>query len=109
MVSVVGRHLEHSRFYVFHRGDERRCYMGSADLMPRNLDTRVELLAPVEAPELREELEDTLRRCLADDPFAWELGPEGWTRRSGARRAVHEELMARASERASADAAALER
>ena len=43
--------------------------------MPRNLDTRVELLAPVEAESLRAELEDTLERCLADDTFGWELGP----------------------------------
>ena len=47
VVSVVGRFLEHSRIYGFHRGDERRYWIGSPDLMPRNLDTRVELLAPV--------------------------------------------------------------
>ena len=45
--------------------------------MPRNLDTRVELLAPVEDPELQAELDDTLERCLADDTFAWTLGPDG--------------------------------
>ena len=73
VVSVVGRFLEHSRIYSFHRGDEQRYYIGSADLMPRNLDTRVELLAPVEDPELQAELEDTLERCLADDTFAWTL------------------------------------
>ena len=50
VVSVVGRFLEHSRVYGFWRGDERRYWMGSADLMPRNLDTRVELLVPVEDP-----------------------------------------------------------
>ena len=110
VVSVVGRFLEHSRIYAFHRGEERRYYLGSADLMPRNLDTRVELLAPVEAPELRAELEDTLRRCLADDTFAWELGEDGWTRRGGGRRSAHRELTERAVERAAAaDAASLER
>src|SRR3954447_5280702 len=77
VISVVGRFLEHARIYMFHRGDERRYYLGSADLMPRNLDTRVELLARVESPELRSELEDTVRRCLADDTFAWELGEDG--------------------------------
>ena len=50
VVSVVGRFLEHSRIYSFHRGDEHGYYIGSADLMPRNLDTRVELLVPVEEP-----------------------------------------------------------
>ena len=73
VVSVVGRFLEHSRIYCFHRGDEHRYWIGSADLMPRNLDNRVELLAPVEAPTLQAELEDTLERCFADDTFAWEL------------------------------------
>ncbi|HLH64223.1 MAG TPA: polyphosphate kinase 1 [Solirubrobacteraceae bacterium] len=96
VVSVVGRFLEHSRIYSFHRGSERRYYIGSADLMPRNLDTRVELLVPVERPELQAELQDTLDRCLADDTFAWTLGPDGaWTRREGRTRSVHAELMER--------------
>jgi polyphosphate kinase len=104
VVSVVGRFLEHSRLYGFWRGDERRYWMGSADLMPRNLDTRVELLAPIEAPGLRAEVEDTLERCLADDTFAWELGPEGtWERRRGGERSVHRELAERAAERVSAE------
>jgi polyphosphate kinase len=104
VVSVVGRFLEHSRLFGFWRGGEREYWMGSADLMPRNLDTRVELLAPVEDPELRSEVEDTLERCLADDTFAWELGPDDvWTRRTGRRRAVHRELMERAAARASVE------
>jgi len=101
-VSVVGRFLEHSRIYGFHRGDEREYWIGSPDLMPRNLDTRVELLAPVKEPALRAELEDTIQRHLADDTFGWELGPDGdWTRRTGGTRALHRELMQRAVERAS--------
>jgi polyphosphate kinase len=96
VVSVVGRFLEHSRIYAFHRGEEHVYYIGSADLMPRNLDTRVELLAPVEDPELQAELEDTLERCLADDTFAWTLSSQGvWTRRRERTRAVHRELMER--------------
>jgi polyphosphate kinase len=99
--SVVGRFLEHSRIYGFQRGDEREYWIGSPDLMPRNLDTRVELLAPVRDENLRAGLEDTLERYLADDTFAWELGPEGdWTRRTGRTRAVHNELMEQALERA---------
>ena len=103
VVAVVGRFLEHSRIYGFQRGDESRYYIGSADLMPRNLDTRVELVVPVEAPELREEIEDTLERCLADDSFAWELSADGsWERRTRGERSVHRELAERAAERASA-------
>ncbi len=97
VVSVVGRFLEHSRVYAFHRGEESVYYIGSADMMPRNLDTRVELLAPVTDPELRSELDDTLERCLADDTFAWTLGADGrWTRRPGGERSAHRELMERA-------------
>jgi polyphosphate kinase len=97
VVSVVGRFLEHSRIYTFHRAEESVYLIGSADMMPRNLDTRVELLTPVEDPALRAELDDTLARCFADDTFSWTLGPDGrWTRRSGGTRSVHHELMERA-------------
>jgi polyphosphate kinase len=96
VVSVVGRFLEHSRIFAFYRGEEKVFYIGSADLMPRNLDTRVELLAPVTHPELQAVLEDTLERCLADDAFAWTLDANAqWTRRTGRTRAVHRELMER--------------
>jgi polyphosphate kinase len=106
VVSVVGRFLEHSRIYGFQRGKERKYWFGSADLMPRNLDTRVELLAPVEDAALRSELEHTLECCLADDTFAWELGPGGdWTRREGGSRAAHRELMEHAQERAAVEPA----
>jgi polyphosphate kinase len=103
VVSVVGRFLEHSRIYSFHRGDEHIYYIGSADLMPRNLDTRVELLTPVDAPELKSELQDTLDRCFADDTYSWTLdGERDWTRKTGRTRAVHQELMERTLERAAA-------
>jgi polyphosphate kinase len=101
VVSVVGRFLEHSRIYGFHRGDEHEYWIGSPDLMPRNLDTRVELLAPVRDQALREDLEETLERYLADDTFGWELAADGdWTRRSGGERALHRELMQRTLDRA---------
>jgi polyphosphate kinase len=101
VVSVVGRFLEHSRIYGFHRGEEHSYWIGSPDLMPRNLDTRVELLAPVEEKPLRAELEDTIERYLADDTFGWELGPDNaWTRRNGGTRSLHSELMERTLERA---------
>jgi polyphosphate kinase len=105
VVSVVGRFLEHARIYGFHRGDERQYWIGSADLMPRNLDTRVELLTPVEDQALRAEIEDTLERCLADDTFGWELGSdEVWRRRQGGTRSAHAELMERALTRAASEA-----
>ncbi len=104
VVSVVGRFLEHSRIFVFDRGDEQRVFIGSADLMPRNLDQRVELIAPVEDAALRDDLLDALDRCLADDVTAWELDRDcAWTRRTpgaGMPRAAQNELMARHAARA---------
>jgi len=100
VVSIVGRFLEHSRVYAFQRGDEQHCYIGSADLMPRNLDTRVELLVPVENDDLRAEIEDAIERSFADDTFAWDLLPDGsWERRDGRTRSVHAELMEKARAR----------
>jgi polyphosphate kinase len=105
VVSVVGRFLEHSRIYGFRSGGESRWLIGSADLMPRNLDNRVELLVPVEDEALTAEIVDTLERCFADDTFAWELKPDGgWERRAGGERSVHHELVERARERAAAAA-----
>ncbi len=83
VVSIVGRLLEHSRVYAFQRGGEYTVYIASADLMPRNLDHRVELAVPVESDELRAELLDTLERAFADNQSSWELDGDGvWHRRS---------------------------
>jgi polyphosphate kinase len=85
VVSIVGRLLEHSRVYAFERADEHTIYIGSADLMPRNLDHRVELATPIESPLVRAELLDTLERSFADNQSAWELDADGaWHRRSPA-------------------------
>jgi polyphosphate kinase len=99
VVSVVGRFLEHSRIYAFARnGDDPTVWIGSADLMQRNLDTRVELVAPVEDAALRDELLDTLERCLVDELNAWDLRSDGsWVRRvpeGPEPRSVQRELMA---------------
>jgi len=103
VVSIVGPVLEHSRVYAFERGGETRLYLGSADLMPRNLDTRVEMLAPVEDPSLKAEIEDTLERCFADDSWSWELDAHGgWHRRRDGERSVQHELMERAARRTAA-------
>jgi polyphosphate kinase len=113
VVSIVGRFLEHSRIFAFERnGDDPTVWIGSADLMPRNLDTRVELTAPVEDAALREDLLDALERCLADETNSWDLGPDGsWSRHEPAGpepRSVHREMMlghaARAAEPSSAAA-----
>jgi polyphosphate kinase len=80
--SLVGRYLEHSRIYRFGaRGRERHYYIGSADLMERNLDRRVEALAPVLDPGLQFRLDEILDVLLMDDNLAWALDGEGrWSR-----------------------------
>ena len=82
--SIVGRYLEHSRVYRFANGDgsgRPRVLIGSADLMPRNLDRRVEVLTPVVEPELQQRLDEVLDVELADDVLAWTMGSDGrWTR-----------------------------
>ncbi len=80
--SIVGSFLEHSRIYSFANGpDGPEMLLGSADLMPRNLDRRVEVLFPVEAPDLVDRLQGILALALQDDTEAWELQPDGvWTR-----------------------------
>jgi polyphosphate kinase len=101
--SIVGRFLEHSRIYAFRRGEETRVLMGSADLMPRNLDSRVELVAPVEDTALKAELLDVIERCLADNASSWQLDSDGeWSRLQpdGEVRSAQEELMTRHSARA---------
>jgi polyphosphate kinase len=86
--SIVGRYLEHSRIYHFaNGGGEGRpaYYIGSADLMPRNLDRRVEALVPVHDPDLQARLAEVLEVNLTDDQQAWMLdGVTGsWTRTRG--------------------------
>ncbi len=81
VLSVVGRFLEHSRIFAFTSGDERAVYMGSADIMARNLDDRVELVAPVDDPALADELMRVLDIMLADTATAWCLHPDrSWER-----------------------------
>jgi polyphosphate kinase len=75
--SIVGHFLEHSRIFSFGNGAGAECYLGSSDLMPRNLDRRVEAVVPVTDPRLRSRLSEILETSLADDVLAWELGPDG--------------------------------
>ncbi len=113
--SIVGRFLEHSRIYRF--GDPAskagaRHFIGSSDLMERNLDRRVECVAPVRQPELKARLDEILALNLADDTNSWQLGPDGsWRRnRAVAQVSLHRQLqelaLGRARRRRSADAPA---
>ena len=108
VISVVGRFLEHSRIYAFRRGEEQQVLIGSADLMPRNLDNRVELVVPSKDPAARADVLDVLERSLADEQNSWELNSEGeWERHARAgdnnSRSVHAELMERHATRAAAE------
>jgi polyphosphate kinase len=79
--SIVGRYLEHSRIFCFGQGDRARYYIGSADMMERNLDRRVEAMTPVKAEALATQLGQTLAILRRDDRRAWTLGQDGeWTR-----------------------------
>src|SRR5439155_1345117 len=76
VVSIVGRFLEHSRIYYFANGGDPEYFIGSADLRPRNLRRRVELLAPVRDAQCRAML-DRLLSLYLDDPAGWRLQPHG--------------------------------
>ncbi|HNC15234.1 MAG TPA: polyphosphate kinase 1, partial [Solirubrobacterales bacterium] len=99
VVSLVGRFLEHSRVYAFQRGGDWNIFIGSADLMPRNLDARVELVTPVEDEIARDQILDVMERCFSDNSNSWVLDSSGnWSRLSpegGERRNAQEELMER--------------
>ena len=75
--SIIGQFLEHSRIFSFDNGGRPEYYLGSSDLMPRNLDRRVEAVVPVTDSKLRLRLQQILDVSLADDVLAWELGPDG--------------------------------
>jgi polyphosphate kinase len=77
VVSIVDRFLEHARIFHFRNGGDEEFYLSSADWMPRNLDKRVELLFPVEAPDCREEVRTTLDALFADNVKARRLQPDG--------------------------------
>ena len=104
VTSVVDRFLEHSRIYWFEAGDEATIYMGSADLMPRNLDRRIEVLTPVENARAKAEIGAILDSAFADTTNTWELGSDSeWTRREAKAKKTHahqDAMMRRAQLRA---------
>ncbi|GAA2270198.1 RNA degradosome polyphosphate kinase [Glycomyces scopariae] len=82
--SVLGRFLEHSRVYVFENGGDPEVWLGSADLMHRNLDRRVEVLIRVQGDAHRAQLTSLLDRGMDDGTRTWKLGPLGlWSRQRG--------------------------
>jgi polyphosphate kinase len=102
--SVLGRFLEHSRIFWFQCGDQTTAWIGSADLMPRNLDRRIEVLAPIDDPRHRAELATIFDALIADTKSSWELRANGaWTRRRASPGApavsAQETLMANAAGR----------
>jgi polyphosphate kinase len=77
VVSIVGRFLEHGRIYYFRNGGNEEYFIGSADCMKRNLESRVEVVAPVEDPALRKELRTVLDLQLKPNHAAWEMRSDG--------------------------------
>ncbi|MDM8518728.1 polyphosphate kinase 1 [Anaerolineales bacterium HSG6] len=77
VISIVGRFLEHTRIYYFHNGGDPEIYLGSADIMSRNLDRRIETLFPIEDPILKEELITALNISWADNIHARQLRADG--------------------------------
>lgn len=103
VVSVVGRFLEHARIYYFRNGGAEEYFIASADAMKRNLEARVEILCPVESPELTRELRVVFETHLADQRSAWDMQPDGTyvqrTPAEGQGEGSHRLLIARAEKR----------
>jgi polyphosphate kinase len=97
--SIFGRYLEHSRIYSFETPAASTMYIGSADLMPRNLDRRIEIAMPIENARVRQELNAVLDSVFADTTNAWELQPDDTWRRveapKGMRPHTHQAVMQR--------------
>jgi polyphosphate kinase len=96
--SLVGHYLEHSRIFRFGGGAELDVLIGSSDLMPRNLDRRVEAVVPVSEPELNKKIDQFLELELADDTLAWELARDGaWSKAAAGRGVNTQQQMQRAT------------
>jgi polyphosphate kinase len=97
--SIFGRFLEHSRIYSFESPERSTMYIGSADLMPRNLDRRIEVSVPIESARVRQELNAVLDSVFADTTNSWELMPDDTRRKvetpKGMRLHTHQVAMQR--------------
>jgi len=108
IISILGRFLEHDRIFYFHNNEQPLVLIGSADWRSRNLEERVELIAPIEEPELRQRLIDILEDALGDNRLVWDLHSDGrYMLRSPApeeaERNFHEILMKQARKRSKLD------
>lgn len=104
VVSLVGRFLEHSRIFYFKNNGQEQYYIGSADIMKRNLERRVEVIAPVESIVLQNQLREIINLQLADRRGAWDMQPDGtYIQRtpesSGQKRSAQEQLIERGEKR----------
>ncbi len=96
--SLVGHYLEHSRIFRFGSDASAHVLIGSSDLMPRNLDRRVEAVVPVGDPALKKQVEQFLELELADDTLAWELAEDGTWRKVAEGRGINTQaIMQRAT------------
>jgi polyphosphate kinase len=92
--SIVGRFLEHSRVFRFGAGDDAEYWIGSADLMHRNLDRRVEALVRVTLPSAQDDLRNVLELSMAEETESWDLSGDGsWHRRAGTLAEPHVHLQ----------------
>jgi len=104
VISIVGRFLEHSRIYYFRNNGKEEYFIGSADIMKRNLEDRVEVMVPVEPPVLQAELREILDIQLKDRRNVWEMRPDGSYEQlqpegKGDRTGCQEKLIKRAEKR----------
>jgi polyphosphate kinase len=109
VVSIVGRFLEHARLYYFRNGGKEIYYLSSADSMKRNLEARVEILCPIEAPELMQEMRAILDIQLNDPCAAWDMKSDGsYSQRSCKNEdspcGTHQQMIERAEKRKKASA-----
>ena len=102
VMSIVGRFLEHSRAFCFLNAGDEEVYIGSADWMPRNLDRRIEAVAPIIDPAHRRQIRELLELMWSDNRQAWDLRPDGTyvqrrPPRDGTEQSTHRALIDRAS------------
>jgi polyphosphate kinase len=113
VVSIVGRFLEHSRIYYFRNGGAEEYFIGSADAMKRNLESRVEILVPVEQAELQQQLRSILDAHDVDRRSAWDMQPDGSYQqrrtKTGSEQVILHQFLIDAAEKAAKEARRLKK